>query len=1487
MSARTLSRFLPLVLSILSLAGPSRAAMDYDELARSVDEARIRHTIETLSGVGSRVVGYPGAAQARQYLLDQFGDIGLQDVRAEDFMVTVPVDKGATLTIPLVGQMDLHSLWPNLVRTSTLSRDGLTGRLLYAGSGRFGDFNGKHVDGAIVLMDFNTGSNWLNAAMLGAKAVLFIAPDSTASFEAEGKFLQVPQSTPRFWIARKDAQALLDYLTRGDLEVTLHARMDWEQVPAANILGAIPGVDPKLRHDIVVVEAYYDAMSVVPALAPGAEMACGIASLLEIAHYLHQHPPARTVLFLATSAHHMGLRGVDAFLQRHARGGVADFMDLEPFTNWITEPINVKLFIALDLSSRTDELGVWNSSTSFYYKRYFAPFGKNFMNYAAQVAQGLGYVKTDAMVNGISPEGGMGWETFVPGRIAVDGEIALSAGIPALSFVTVNDVRLLVDTPLDTPDRVNYANLTRQARLLAGVFRMGLDDPLLFPDFQMRLKDNLLTLDARVTSFPRRSIVPDMPRKGAVAVLLVGQPKSAKGVRGDLFELTDDDGRFQISRIRVGSVELQAYGLDPENGDVVYAPDQGVQGSQLYPMRFTIDWRYKEWMIVLFPCIATDFYDIIDPRYLTKLSTLTVFDETNSTPAEFGYAVGSGGPDAAEPCGVVFTRPGTRVKLALSSGVIGIRYLLLNSRSSDTEEQARGEGFLTQKAGSFARTSFQAARDMWNLDEARIRQLARYSIENNRLNELHAKARECLQLARNAEEALNWEDFVKYTRAALGIESRAYPDVKATQNDVIKGMIFYLALLLPCAYFAERLLFAFAQIQKQILGFLGIFLVIFAVMGLVHPAFHLSNPVVILLAFIILALAVLVMSIITTKFNEQMKKMRTDTAVVHDTDVGRISASYAAFSLGISNMKKRKVRTVLTFVTLLLLTFTVLSFTSIKSQLRYNQISRDNRGLYQGALIRSRSWNALEEAAYEYALSDFGDIASVAPRSWYISKAKNYIKVKSGSRSANALGVLGLTPQEAQVTGIDACLSAGSWFEPGEEAVCILSDDMAIRADLLGLTVDDVGKQYVRIFGERLLVKGIFDSKKLKALRDLDDEILTPADFQLTGGQAVQDIAKEEEREKTGLEDPKIVIKPFVHLEPANIIILPYDLLRRVGGALESVAVRFDEGVDERSQIERFITRLALTLFAGIQEEGDEDIRVSVYSSLGLVSVKGLANLLIPILIAALIVLNTMMGSVYERFREIGIYSSVGLAPVHIAFLFMAESCVYAVLGTVAGYLVGQVVAKVLILGGWLTGFTLNYSSLSAVSAAFLVIAVVLLSTVYPARKASQMAVPDVSRKWKLPEPDGDHWQFDFPFTVGAQEVLGLSVFLIGYFDSYSEESVGTFYTDGARLGGFDTENGQGYTIEMNVWLAPFDLGVSQHVLFRAVPMAEHRVYGIQLTIERLSGEDASWKRVNQRFMNVIRKQFLIWRTIAPSAKLEYRQQGADLLTKQHLTVPA
>ena len=260
-------------------------------------------------------------------------------------------------------------------------------------------------------------------------------------------------------------------------------------------------------------------------------------------------------------------------------------------------------------------------------------------------------------------------------------------------------------------------------------------------------------------------------------------------------------------------------------------------------------------------------------------------------------------------------------------------------------------------------------------------------------------------------------------------------------------------------------------------------------------------------------------------------------------------------------------------------------------------------------------------------------------------------------------------------------------------------------------------------------------------------------------------------------------------------------------------------------------------------------------------------------LIAALIVVNTMTGAVYERSRAIGVYSVVGLAPSHIGMLFIAESTVFATFGAVAGYLLGQVSYLFIIQYELLSGLTLNYSSLSAVWATVVVILTVYISTLYPARLAANMAVPDVTRQWRFPPPQADDWRFDFPFTVGGSEVPSMYVYLKTVFDAYGEGSVGDFIARDVTLHSTQTPDGTAYAIAMRAWLAPYDLGISQDVTLHAIPAGEHNIYKIEVHIHRLSGDMASWQRMNRNFLNVLRKRFLVWRTLPGSIRQNYQDR--------------
>ena len=264
-------------------------------------------------------------------------------------------------------------------------------------------------------------------------------------------------------------------------------------------------------------------------------------------------------------------------------------------------------------------------------------------------------------------------------------------------------------------------------------------------------------------------------------------------------------------------------------------------------------------------------------------------------------------------------------------------------------------------------------------------------------------------------------------------------------------------------------------------------------------------------------------------------------------------------------------------------------------------------------------------------------------------------------------------------------------------------------------------------------------------------------------------------------------------------------------------------------------------------------------------------------MIAALIVLNTMLGSVFERVKEIAIFSSIGLSPTNIAMLFIAEALVYGIIGAVSGYLIGQGLAKLISVFHILPGLYLNFSSTSAELAIGLVVAVVLLSTIFPARKASEVATPAVDRTWKVPEPDGDTWKITLPFAVAGAQAMGINQFLAEWFRAYEEQSVGDFLTQDIQTSTVsDGSDVTSYRLSGRIWLAPFDLGVSQMISLDTTPTDLEDVYEVHLTLTRVSGDVSNWKRVNRRFLNVVRKQFLIWRTLTEAQRERYLETAAQ-----------
>ena len=68
-------------------------------------------------------------------------------------------------------------------------------------------------------------------------------------------------------------------------------------------------------------------------------------------------------------------------------------------------------------------------------------------------------------------------------------------------------------------------------------------------------------------------------------------------------------------------------------------------------------------------------------------------------------------------------------------------------------------------------------------------------------------------------------------------------------------------------------------------------------------------------------------------------------------------------------------------------------------------------------------------------------------------------------------------------------------------------------------------------------------------------------------------------------------------------------------------------------------------------------------------------------------------------------------------------------------------------------------------------------------------------------------------------------------------------------------------------------MGVSQFMQLEFLPTNVSGVYTVEIYIERISGQDTFWQRVNKRFINGLRKEFLLWHTLPDVSKTHHRKQ--------------
>lgn len=1583
------------------------------EAAAAADFQRL---LNTFSDFSDRGTGSTGNAEAAAFIKEMLERMGIGAVESHAFAVPVIRRGLSTLEAPERGvTLTLHPLAGNAVTPQAVPSPGLTGPLVYVGDGELQRLNGKVIEGAVLLMEFYSGRNWLQAANLGARALIYVDRGEPARMDFEEKFELSPIQFPRFWMpaaALAEAFGAFEAAPEGRVadEVRLRAEAVWENVVSENIYCIVPGTSPELRGELLMVEAFYDSTAHVAGLSPGADEAVGAATLLQAAQYLKEHPPARTVMLVASSGHAQALAGLRELVWsfsarsrdlRDARNDLrrfvkqarltlralknaafeasatpppaappeeedgatadpetllktaleerlktdadivsrrlmrlrledaggdpqlirrlsaerqllrrlmwrADYRELSDEERRALQAVaararqdqeamlsearlqlrlvesatalrsavqeyEIVAALSLHLSSHGNGFGAFNYGWLYPFRPRinrtpaYSRLDEALKSGAAEVEWRMG--SEGMLQDTLRPSRMRAWQSYFLDRPALGGEVTALAGIHGITLATTGDARAAWGTPHDRVDRVDIEFATRQSAVIGGLIGHLSRAPQLREAEAPR--NGFSTVNGRAKFLRHGELFADKPAPGTVLLCYQGPSR--------FHVMVDQRGRFALKGVadRTHSfhkVVLEAYRFDPDTGEAVWTIDKVLTGKDAY--RVKMNRRFMETDLVMFAGSGTTLFNLFEPRTFRFMTKADVIDGRRlANPARWFM---SRLDTWSSIISTVFLEPGTPLKLTLSDTVLRRKLVLINA----SPENPIGTGFEVGDPPQLNRTELRVAEDMWNLLGPRIANLEARGIFNEQIRSLQQQGLADLKAAGEAWADRRYDRFIDASASSWALAARVYDEVEKTQKDVLYGVLFYIALFVPFAFCLERLLFAYANIYKRIIAFSLILAALIALIYNVHPAFQLAySPLVVILAFLIMGLSLVVTLIVFFRFEQEIAGLQARARTVGSGDMGRWKAFGAAFLLGVSNLRRRRLRTALTCITLIILTFTIMSFTSVKSLRRQARILYEPHTPYQGFLLKNVNWADLPAEALGVIRAHFSDTGTAVPRAWLegADPTRPVISpLRANGRATEAQGVMGLSPEEPRISGIDAILEGGRWFTTADRRAVLLPDRMATA---LGIDIKRPEGSEISLWGVRVEVVGVFSARKLQERLDLDGEPLTPVTFPR---ESSTEMTEEVVESLESGDDLREFQSRYQHTAADLTVIVPYPTLIAAGGRLKSVAVRIESPEDAQAISQHLVDRFGLSLFSG-EPEG-----TFLYHASDAMSYSGVPNIIIPLAISVFIVLNTMIGSVYERKREIAVYTSVGLAPSHVSFLFIAEALAFAVLSVVFGYLVAQTTAK-LFAGTMLwTGITVNYSSLAGVAAMLLVIAVVLVSVIYPSRVAAEIAIPDVNRSWTLPAAQANTIAVRLPFLMTYREHMSVGGYLVHYFDGHLDVSHGRFSTSNVLLDftcetaprlGDTTDDCPQEACELpdclhlttQVWLAPFDFGIMQRVEFKFRPSPDQPGFlEIHVRLIRESGESHIWHRINKGFLHDVRRQLLIWRSLDDDAKALY-----------------
>ena len=474
-------------------------------------------------------------------------------------------------------------------------------------------------------------------------------------------------------------------------------------------------------------------------------------------------------------------------------------------------------------------------------------------------------------------------------------------------------------------------------------------------------------------------------------------------------------------------------------------------------------------------------------------------------------------------------------------------------------------------------------------------------------------------------------------------------------------------------------------------------------------------------------------------------------------------AIISSISLASSNLRRRKLRSALVFLTLLVISMSFISLTSVS--VSYGLVQREqlfDSSSVDGIIMKTHEYVSPYTPSSPHYKEDVGQFNPVDDRS--ISWLQTDEAITSVSRR-----VEGQPARNMNITGFDIAnepimMHINEATVIGEKlqisGTCLVHEGRLNRAekgstirigiypDYVYIPVYDIGD---KIHG--LTIVGAFNDD-IVDIRDVDGSSILPLRrVQTDSSYAAIPIPKE-----------------------ALVITTAEDALN-LGGEVLRVSLTLRDGSDSNS-----ITQ-TLALSSNYRFWSSTDGKI-IYTSMGdQIESKG-SSLIVPYAIVIFTVVSTILGSLYERRTEIDILSSIGLNPSHISAIFLSESAILGFSGGSLGFLFGLATYSLLPYLAFAPTVRQKISAIWIFAVLGLSISSAFIGTLL-ALKYSVSLTPSLRRKWDIHEekkPDElDKWNIDLPTKVDKKRVASFLEFMS---DKFNERKMSSAELKKAGLSG-------------------------------------------------------------------------------------------------------